>query len=128
MYTASKLYSQKDMLMMFNTELRNVGLFTSLSFGLLTISRFYRQADDDIYNLIYILFSGVFLFLSIMIARYLIDDMNIILINIEDKRKAMVKKWLLLPKIVYYSNILMLLFTYYTLFRQFMANKDSFSH
>ena len=63
-----------------------------------------------------------------MIARYLIDDMNIILINIEDKSKAMVKKWLLLPKIVYYSNILMLLFTYYTLFRQFMANKNSFTH
>ena len=128
MYTASKLYSQKDMLMMFNTELRNVGLFTSLSFGLLTISRFYRNADDDIYNMIYILFSGVFLFISVLIAKYLIEDMNTILISIEDKRKKMVKKWLLLPKIVYYSNILMLLFTYYTLFRQFMANKDSFTH
>ena len=128
MYTASKLYSQKDMLMMFNTELRNVGLFTSLSFGLLTISRFYRKADDDIYNMIYILFSGVFLFISVLIAKYLIEDMNTILISIEDKRKKMVKKWLLLPKIVYYSNILMILFTYYTLFRQFMDNKDSFTH
>ena len=88
------------MLMIFNTELRNVGL--------LTISRFYRNVDDDIYNLIYILFSVVFLFISVLLAKYLI----------EDKSKAMVKKWLLLLKIAYYLNILILLFTYYTLFRQ----------
>ena len=62
------------------------------------------------------------------IAKYLIDDMNTILVDIEDKRKAMIKKCFFTVKIVYYSDILMLLFTYYTLFKQFMDNKNSFTH
>ena len=128
MYKTSRLYTQKDMLMMFNTQLRNVGLFTSLSFGLLTISRFYRNKDDDIYNMIYILFSGVFLYISITIAKYLLEDMKAIISNIQENRKTMLRKYIIIPKIVFYTNIVMLVFTVYTLYRQFMANKDSFTH
>ena len=35
-------YNEKDLVMMYHTALRNVGLYTSLSFALLGISRFYR--------------------------------------------------------------------------------------
>ena len=35
-------YNEKELIMMFHTALRNVGLYTSISFALLGISRFYR--------------------------------------------------------------------------------------
>ena len=36
-------YNEKDLVMMYHTALRNIGLYTSLSFALLGISRFYRK-------------------------------------------------------------------------------------
>jgi len=123
------MYTQKDLIMMYNTCLRNVGLFTSLSFGLLTISRFYRKNDDDVYNLFYIFFSIIFISLSVVIAKFLLKDIKLFIKNdLEKEDKKIMEKWLIVPKVVYYTNSIICIFTIYTFIRQILANKNSWSH
>ena len=46
----------KNLIMFYQTTLRNVGLFTSISFGALGYSRFHR-GKSQLYNLMLILLS-----------------------------------------------------------------------
>ena len=55
--------TEKDILMYFHTTLRNMGLYTSLSFGALGYSRFYRGKSPT-YNIYLIIVSLVFTFIS----------------------------------------------------------------
>ena len=48
--------TEKDLFMYFQTALRNVGLYTSISFASLGYSRYYRD-KNSIYNLYLILVS-----------------------------------------------------------------------
>jgi hypothetical protein len=68
--------TQKDLHMWFHTSLRNVGLFTSVSFGALAYSRVYRE-KRPIYNLFLILASIIFMMVSLMINWYLIQNYEI---------------------------------------------------
>lgn len=57
---------KKAALMYFHTSLRNVGLFTTLSFGALGYSRYYRD-KIQFYNLILILYCSCFAFHCVFI-------------------------------------------------------------
>ena len=65
--------TQKDLHMWFHTSLRNVGLFTTISFGALAYSRVYRE-KRAFYNLFLILASIIFMMVSLMINWYLIKN------------------------------------------------------
>lgn len=65
--------TEKDILMFYHTTLRNVGLFTSLSFAALGYSRFYR-GKSKMYNVALIIFSIVILWIAIYLTKYLIED------------------------------------------------------
>lgn len=65
--------TQKDLHMWFQSSLRNVGLFTSVSFGALAYARVHRN-KRPIYNLFLILASIIFMVVSLMINWYLIQN------------------------------------------------------
>lgn len=72
-FVVKKMETQKDLHMWFHTSLRNVGLFTSVSFGALAYARVHRN-KRPIYNLFLILASIIFMMVSLMINWYLIQN------------------------------------------------------
>ena len=93
--------TEKDLLMYFQTCLRNMGLYTSLSFAALGYSRFYRDKNLT-HNLYLIIFSIVFTFVTLYIGYYLIKDLN----SFNKKVKSnYLSKWLFLPKLIMFFNI-----------------------
>ena len=67
--------TEKDLLMFYQTSLRNVGLYTSVSLALLGYSRFYR-GKNKIYNIVFILLSLAVLLCAIAICKYLVADLT----------------------------------------------------
>ena len=92
--------TERSLLMYFSTALRNIGLFTSISFAALGYSRYYRS-KNAIHNIYLILVSLFFLLASIYIAYYLVQDIETF--NNDETNKIM-EKWILLPKAIVIVN------------------------
>lgn len=92
--------TEKDILMYFHTTLRNMGLYTSLSFGALGYSRFYRGKSPT-YNIYLIIVSLVFTFISIYTGVCLIKDINTFNKKIKSSR---INKWKIIPKLIIIFN------------------------
>ena len=107
--------SEKSLLMYYHTALRNVGLFTSISFVLLASSRFYR-GKNKIYNILFILLSLLVLLSSITICKYLIDDIKNMKHDLDQVKY--VNKWENIPQIIFYANITVGLIGLTTLLKQ----------
>ena len=106
----------------YHTSLRNVGLFTSVSFAALAYSRYYRSKNDDIYNIGLILVSVAFIIVSIMISNFLISDFENDIGNIKDNKKysiRTIKKWLTIPYFVLGIEYVILVFGLFTLYREY---------
>ena len=112
-------YSEKDLIMMYNTELRNVGLFMNIGFGLLAISRFYRGKENELYNKAFIIFSCIFLIMSLVLNYNLKSDIKNLLGYIDENKESILRKWLIVPEAIFYIIILIILFTMFTFVRQF---------
>ena len=106
--------TEKDLLMYFSTALRNIGLFTTLSFAALGYSRYHRS-KNAIYNIYLILVSLCFLFASIYLAYYLIKDIEIFQ---TDKTRKTMDKWIVIPKALIVMNSGIFILGVYTLFRE----------
>ena len=72
---AEKKDNFNKFVMYFHSTLRNIGLFTSLAFGSLAYSRYHRN-KSYFYNIILILISLIFLFLS-FIMNYTLRENTI---------------------------------------------------
>ena len=110
--------SEKELIMFYQTTLRNVGLYTSISLAALGYSRFYR-GKNRLYNVAFILISLALLSVSIYIARLLLLDIN----DSRTNDMMMIKKWI---QILYYIigiNCIVGLFGVLTLYRE-MIKKD----
>ena len=107
--------TEREALMFYQTSFRNVGLYTSISLGLLGYSRFYRD-KNEIYNIAFIIISLLFLFCACKICVYLIQDLE----NINERldKKLYLEKWLQIPKIILVINIIIGIFGLYTLMRE----------
>jgi hypothetical protein len=92
--------TERSLLMYFSTALRNIGLFTSISFAALGYSRYYRS-KNAIHNIYLILVSLFFLLASIYIAYYLVQDIE--QFN-NDKTNKIMEKWILIPKAIILVN------------------------
>lgn len=106
--------SEKDIIMMYHTSLRNVGLFTSISFAALGYSRFYR-GKNPIYNIFLILASLMFMFSSLTMNWFLIQDYSDLLKKIDTKYAD---RWILVPYCVFSFNMGIFALGIYTLFRE----------
>jgi hypothetical protein len=107
--------TEKDILMFYQTSLRNVGLYTSISFALLASSRFYRGKNKMI-NILFILLSLSILLCSVTMCKYLIDDLKNMKQNLDEIKYL--NKWETIPKVIYYVNITVALIGATTLFKQ----------
>ena len=111
--------SEKAILMYYHTALRNVGLYTSISFALLASSRFYR-GKNKMYNILFLLLSLSILLCSVTLCKYLIDDLKNMKQNLDEIKYL--NKWETIPQIIYYVNIAVGLICVTTLFKQ-LSNK-----
>ena len=109
--------TEKDLLMYYHTSIRNIALFTSVSFAALGYSRFYR-GKDKLYNIGLIIVSLAFLAVSLYITHFLINDFERFQLEIKSENA---NKWLMLPKTILYFNIGVFLLGTYTLYREIRA-------
>lgn len=93
--------SEKDILMMYHTTLRNVGLFTSISFAALGYSRVYR-GKNPAYNIFLILASLIFMTSALIMNWFLIQDYEHLLKKIDT---SIADKWIFIPRIVFVFNL-----------------------
>ena len=112
--------TKKDLLMYFQTSLRNIGLYTSLSFAALGYSRFYRN-KDALYNIYLVIFSIVFIMLSLTISINLISDINKFQ---KILKSSTIKKWIYIPKTIIVFNIGSLLLAFFTFYREISTDKN----
>tara|TARA_B100000131_G_C17594360_1_gene400664 strand:+ start:45 stop:398 length:354 start_codon:yes stop_codon:yes gene_type:complete len=110
----------KDTLMFYQTSLRNVGLYTSISLALLGTSRFHRSKGNKLFNVSFILISMIILFLAITILRTLISNMNLFNGKLEQNEQELVKEWLFIPEYLQYTLFVVLAFSTFTLYKEFM--------
>ena len=106
--------TEKDLIMMYNTEIRNVGLFTSISLATLAYSRAYR-GKGFYRNIAGILMSTAFIILALFINRYLTLDLEFYLKDIDSE---ILPKWLNLLPFIGVVQVLILLSNLYTLYLQ----------
>lgn len=99
----------------YHSALRNIGLYTSLSFAALVYSRYHRSKNLAV-NVVMIFVSIFFTLLSLCIALFLREDLD--KINEKEGLEAL-EKWLLLPDIMQYVNGCILLTSLFVLFLQF---------
>jgi hypothetical protein len=112
-------FSFKDTLMFYQTSLRNVGLYTSISLALLGVSRFYRGKDNKVYNIIFIILSMVALFLAFSILRNLIRHVTLFRDGLKDEsQKAMINEYLTISNALQYVLLTVSGLSAYTLYRQ----------
>jgi len=109
----SDFKDKKSTSMYFHSTFRNVGLFTTLSFGALGYSRYYRDRIQ-IYNLSLILIGLTLILIAFLINFYLYNDMVTLLKENEDKET---ERMLILNKIVFFIHCILFLLGFTTLFR-----------
>jgi hypothetical protein len=109
----------KDTLMFYQTSLRNVGLYTSISLALLGVSRFYRGKGDVVYNIAFILVSMATLMLAFSILQNLNRQVSMIRDSLKDeKQKGIVAEWLTISMSLQVVLVTISAFSVYTLYRQ----------
>ncbi len=108
-----------NLIMFYHTTLRNVGLFTSISFASLGYSRFHRD-KSQLYNIALIIISLCFLYIATIINYYLILDINDFSKHQDDKMHEKIIKWNTIPKIIISFQAILFLLGIYTLIKQLL--------
>ena len=108
--------SEKDLMMYYQTTLRNTGLFTTVSFAALGYSRYYR-GKDKFFSISLIIASMIFMGITLMLSKFLIDDMEKWEQDIETPYN---EKYLIIPKVIFGVNVFLLTLAVYTLMRELM--------
>lgn len=110
----------KDTLMFYQTSLRNVGLYTSISLALLGVSRFYRGKGDPVYNIAFILVSMATLMLAFSILQNLNRQVTMFGEKLKDvEQKKIIDEWLTISMTLQFVLVTISIFSMYTLYRQF---------
>ena len=108
--------TEKDYLMYFHTSVRNLGLYISVALAILAVSRAYR-GKNKIYNVAFIVITLLFLFLSAYKNYYLILTLQKMKMEFQEN-EFYTDEISYIPPIILYSNIVIILFCLYTLFRE----------
>ena len=103
----------------FQSTLRNIGVYTSLSFAALGYSRFYRSVSknnaDIFFNIYFIIVSLVFMAASIYISYTLLNDAAL---SHKITSVDYIQQWLILPQVLFYFNVGAFILGLYTLYRE----------
>lgn len=104
--------NEKEMLMFYHTALRNVGLYTSVSFASLGYSRVYRH-QNYFYNNILIMVSLIFVFIAFSINYILLNE----LYDYSSKNNdSALDKWIFIPEIIMIIEIFLMVLAIITLY------------
>ena len=104
-------------LQLYHTSMRNVGLYTSISFAALGYSRYHRGKTFFL-NILLIFISMVFTIIALIICHFLIKDLSYFSEK-DDISEDLILKWNMLPHIMLYTNIVLLLASLYVFYVQF---------
>lgn len=115
--------NEKDLIMMYHSALRNVGVFTTLSFGALAHSRVYRGLND-FYNILLKLLCVIFVFCSLTINWYLIKDYDYL---VKKTDTTIADKWAFIPRVIFVFNLGILFLGLTTLLRESIYATNFFS-
>lgn len=106
--------SEKDLIMMYHTQIRNIALYTSISLACLAYSRFYR--DKAFFrNIGGILMSISIIFIALTINYYLYKDIEYFM---KDINSDIMPKWIKLLPLIALVQFLILAMNFYTLYKQ----------
>ena len=109
----------KDTLMFYQTGLRNVGLYTSISLALLGSSRFYRGKGNSVYNISFLIISVVALLLAISLLQNLISNITMFRKTLKSEEQTIIDEWMKIPTSLNYALMLGVLgLSVYTVYRQ----------
>lgn len=110
--------TDQQILMYFHSALRNVGLFTSISIAMLGYSRFYRE-KSKLYNVAFIIISLLFLSFSLVLNCAVIKSIEEFdKHNKHGKNPIRIMGLDNLPYYIFATNLVVILFGAYTLFRE----------
>ena len=108
----------KDLIMYYQTSIRNVALTTAVSFAALVYSRFYR-VKSKLYVSCMVLVSLLLLSCSFLLNLFLYDDIQKYINN--PKYKA-IEKWSNINKVFMVIHAFTIFFAIYTFYRVFTGN------
>ena len=120
----------KNILMYYQTTLRNVGLYTTLSISIFTLSRFFKNYYS--YQSLFLrLLSFIILIVAILICKFLLDDVFILFKDYSNNYKnhevVTLEKWSNLLFFIYFVLTLILLI-FITTFIYDLNNNKLFKH
>jgi len=104
--------NEKEMLMFYHTALRNVGLYTSVSFASLGYSRVYRH-QNYFYNNILIMVSLIFVFIAFSINYILLNELYDYSSKNDD---SALDKWIFIPEIIMIIELFLMILAIITLY------------
>ena len=110
------LDSEKDLIMYYQTTIRNVALMTAVSFAALCYSRFYRGASK-LYSVGLSIVSFLLLVCSSLVNLFLYNSFK------ESEHSADMKNWLIINKIFFIIHGLVLFFGLFTTLRLITGKK-----
>ena len=108
----------KDLMMYYQTSIRNIALTTAVSFAALGYSRFYR-GKSKLYVSGMVLVSLLLLSCSFLLNLFLYDDIQKYINNPKYKT---IEKWSNINKVFFIIHALTIYFAIYTFYRVFTGN------
>ena len=114
--------TEKDLLMYYHSCIKTVGMYTSLSFGALAYSRFYRGNENYIYNLTLVLVSLCLILVSIFNSYYF-------MLYFEDSQKKLkiksLENYKYVPKLLIGINSIIFMLGIFTFLREIYSSFSS---
>lgn len=110
-----KLETFKDLIMYYQTSIRNVALTTAVSFAALGYSRFYR-GKNKMYTVGLAFISVLLLTCSTLLNSLLYNSLQPYLKNPKYKD---IEQWIVINKIFFVIHFLLLFFGFFTVYRLF---------
>ena len=107
--------NEKEMLMFYHTALRNVGLYTSVSFASLGYSRIYRH-HNYFYNNLLIIVSLIFTIIAFSINYILLNELYDFSKKNDDVTR--IDKWIFIPEVIMAIEVILIILACGTLYYQ----------
>lgn len=117
--TTNKFESYKDLVMFYQTTIRNVALTTAVSFAALGYSRFYR-GKSKLYSVGMLLVSFLLLTISFTLNNLLRNH----LLEYKDEINE-IENWLIINNIFMVVHFIIIFFALYTIYR--LASGNAFN-
>lgn len=105
--------NEKEMLMFYHTALRNVGLYTSVSFASLGYSRVYRK-NNYMYNNLLIIISLIFTIIAFSINYILLNELYDFSKKNDDATR--IDKWIFIPEAIMVIEVILIILACVTLY------------